>query len=127
VGKALLSRGHVASLEEAFERFIGDGRPAFVPKSRMDPERGFTLLRRFGAVPVWAHPALIDHRRHLPAFIELGLAGLEVDHPKQDLHERAALRAVCRSMISSPRAAAIFTASGRPIAVWARTASAPPP
>jgi len=96
VGKALLSRGHVASLEEAFERFIGDGRPAFVPKSRMDPERGFTLLRRFGAVPVWAHPALVDHRRHLPAFIELGLAGLEVDHPKQDLHERAALRAVCR-------------------------------
>jgi predicted metal-dependent phosphoesterase TrpH len=96
VARALVARGYVEYGEEAFERFIGNDGPAYVPKSLMDPERGFALLRRFGAVPVLAHPGLTDYPRFLDRFIALGLAGLEVDHPKHDLVARAELRALCR-------------------------------
>jgi predicted metal-dependent phosphoesterase TrpH len=96
VAKALVGRGEVGSLEEAFDRFIGNGGPAYVPKSQMDAERGFSLFARHGAVPVLAHPGLVDYASLLPGFLELGLQGLEVDHPKHDLPERAALRALCR-------------------------------
>lgn len=96
VAKALLACGDVASLEEAFERFIGDDGPAYEPKRLMEPERGFALLARHGAVPVLAHPALCDYAPLLPRFVALGLKGLEVDHPKQSVLERERLREECR-------------------------------
>jgi predicted metal-dependent phosphoesterase TrpH len=96
VAKALVARGDVGSLEEAFERYIGDEGPAYEPKRLMDPERGFALMARHGAVPVLAHPALCDYEPLLPRFTALGLKGLEVDHPKQSVLEREQLRAQCR-------------------------------
>ena len=95
VAKALIARGDVGSLEEAFERYIGDEGPAYEPKQLMDPERGFALMASHGAVPVLAHPALCDYEPLLPHFTALGLKGLEVDHPKQSVLERGRLRAQC--------------------------------
>jgi len=96
VAKAMVKRGIVASMEEAFAAWIGNDGPAYVPKSLMDPRRGFELLRRFGAVPVYAHPGLSPWRDLLEEFVALGLQGLEVDHPKQGLAIRAELREACR-------------------------------
>ena len=95
VAKALVARGYVRSLHAAFDLYIGNDGPANVPKSLMDPERGMALLQRFGAAPVFAHPILVDWRKVLDIFLELGLVGLEVDHPSQGLEERAMLRALC--------------------------------
>jgi predicted metal-dependent phosphoesterase TrpH len=97
VARAMVRRGLVGSMEEAFADWIGNDGPAFVPKSLMDPRRGFQLLRRFGAVPVYAHPGLTAWRNHLTGFTVMGLQGLEVDHPKQGLAVRAELREVCRT------------------------------
>ncbi|MEZ4395359.1 MAG: PHP domain-containing protein [Candidatus Krumholzibacteriia bacterium] len=98
VAKALLARGEVSSLEDAFARYIGDDGPAYVPKTLMDPERGFALLAEYGAVPVWAHPALTDYEPLLERFVSLGLKGLEVDHPKHSVLDREQLRARCREL-----------------------------
>ncbi len=114
VARALMRRGYVSSVEEAFERFIGDDGPAYVPKSKMDAPRGFELLRRFGAVPVLAHPALVDYRALLPDFLARGLEGLEVDHPKHGLSERADLRALCREHDLVPTGGSDFHAPGPP-------------
>ncbi len=98
VAKALMARGHIHSVEEAFERFIGDDGPAYVPKSLMDIERGFKLLARHRAVPVFAHPALCDFEALLPEFISRGLAGLEVHHPKHTELQRKRLTAICAEL-----------------------------
>ncbi len=98
VAKALMARGHIHSMEEAFERFIGDDGPAYVPKSLMDIERGFKLLARHRAVPVFAHPALCDFEALLPEFISRGLAGLEVHHPKHTELQRKRLTAICAEL-----------------------------
>ncbi len=98
VAKALLARGHVRSLEDAFERLIGDAGPAYVPKSLMNVERGFSLLTRHRAVPVFAHPALCDYEALLPEFLSRGLVGLEVNHPKHSGPERQRLAAHCNRL-----------------------------
>ena len=98
VAKALVARGQIHSLEEAFVSYIGDDGPAYVPKSLMDPQRSFDLMKRYGGVPVFAHPALTDYERLLPDFVERGMVGLEVDHPKHTAVQRDRLRAQCREL-----------------------------
>ncbi len=95
VARAMVKHGVVGSIDEAFGRFIADGGPAFAPKSEMDANRGFEILHRFGALSVMAHPCLVDYHAFLPEFLELGLGGLEVDHPKHGEFERQALRDLC--------------------------------
>ncbi len=98
VAKALLARGQIRNLEEAFVRLIGDDGPAYVPKSLMNVERGFSLLTRHRAVPVFAHPALCDYEALLPEFLSRGLVGLEVNHPKHSKPERQRLAAHCKRL-----------------------------
>ncbi|MCB2188231.1 MAG: PHP domain-containing protein [Deltaproteobacteria bacterium] len=81
--RALVARGWVSNLGEAFGRYLGYGKRAYVPKFRFDPARSLALLRAAGAVPVLAHPGLL---KMPPAALEAllwelkgqGLAGLEV-------------------------------------------------
>lgn len=94
VASAMVEAGHVGSNQAAFDLYIGNDGPAYEPKSLMDAERGMNLLWQFGAVPVMAHPSLVDYKKVLPRFLDLGLAGLEVDHPSQSLWQRAELRAL---------------------------------
>lgn len=54
--KALLRCGIVASLQEAFTRFIGDNNPCFVPVADFKPEDAITLITKAGGIPVIAHP-----------------------------------------------------------------------
>jgi len=86
LARALVSAGHVKSVSEAFDRYLGDGKPAYVPREKMAASHAISMLKNRGAVPVLAHPALIQWpmERILPlikAWKEAGLMGLEVYHP----------------------------------------------
>jgi 3',5'-nucleoside bisphosphate phosphatase len=97
IAKAMVKQGIVGSMEEAFEGYIGDGGVAFVPKSQMGIERGMALLLSFGAAPVLAHPVTVDYESVIPSLVELGLVGLEVNHPKQIPILRQRLNELCRT------------------------------
>ncbi len=90
VAEALLEKGYVASREEAFERYLGLGRPAYVPRHKLSPEEAVQLVRRFHGVPVLAHPVSVEPERawmdgssplypwpFLERLIRAGLLGLE--------------------------------------------------
>lgn len=84
IALAMVQAGYVRTAQEAFERFLGDDRPAYVPYETLLATDGIALLRRCGAVPVWAHPYLFrggEVEDVLPSLIEAGLMGLEVYHP----------------------------------------------
>lgn len=81
--RALMKKGIVASVQEAFETYLGDDGPCYVAREYMAPEQAIRIIKKAGGVPVLAHPLLY----HLPyeelyALIErltgAGLAGLEV-------------------------------------------------
>jgi hypothetical protein len=80
VARALVSRGHVATTAEAFERYLGDGGPAFVHGSTVEPAQVIRLIRDAGGVPVLAHPIYLKSDPLIDELAGHGLAGLEVYH-----------------------------------------------
>ncbi|MGA1411341.1 MAG: PHP domain-containing protein [Prochlorotrichaceae cyanobacterium] len=99
IAQALVTAGHVKNSKEAFDRFIGEGKPAYVAYEKLSAVDGIKLLRRCGAVPVWAHPYLFKGaavETCLPEFVEAGLMGLEVYHPHHSPTEIQRLEALCQ-------------------------------
>jgi hypothetical protein len=72
--------GAVRSYEEAFSRYIGTGKPAYVPKKVLLPSEAINLVHQAGGVAVLAHPALDNTFRFLDELMAVGLDGIEVYH-----------------------------------------------
>ncbi len=89
VARALVERGHVRSLDEAFARYIGRSGPAHVAKPHREPRWTFEAVRRAGGVSVLAHPGTFRRDDLIPGLVEDGLEGLEVRHTE---HSAAATR-----------------------------------
>ena len=97
VARAMVEAGHVASIQEAFDRYIGRDGPAYVEREKMTPAEAVRTLRRFGAPPVLAHPSYIkDLEGVLPELKAAGLVGMEVYYRDYDaaLIEKLAATAV---------------------------------
>jgi predicted metal-dependent phosphoesterase TrpH len=79
VARALVAAGSAASVEDAFGRLLGWGKPAYVPRSGLGPVEAIGAIRAAGGLPVLAHfgeaPSRVDVVRELAAD---GLGGLEV-------------------------------------------------
>lgn len=82
VAQALLERGYVGSIQEAFEKYIGNGGPAYVPHYRLEPKQAIALIHEAGGVAVLAHPGHYpDYREVITSLVPLGLDGIEVYYP----------------------------------------------
>ncbi|HVT87468.1 MAG TPA: PHP domain-containing protein [Tepidisphaeraceae bacterium] len=84
---AILHRkGYVSTIKEAFNKYIGQGAPAYFDKERLSPSNAIERIRSAGGLPVLAHPtqlrrqnfAQIEHE--IKRLADLGLAGVEVIH-----------------------------------------------
>lgn len=82
VARALVAQKFCKDYDEAFERFLKKGRPAWVPKQNLSARDAVDLVHAAGGVAVLAHPGLY-HRDHLiPSLASMGLDGLECWHSK---------------------------------------------
>ena len=81
VAQALLHKGYVKTLREAFDKFIAQGRPAYVPKLQQTPAQAIALIHQAGGAAVMAHPMQTLRDELIPGFVEAGLDGLEVYYP----------------------------------------------
>jgi len=84
VARALVASGHASTSDEAFARWLGRGRPAYVPRTGSRPEEVFDRIHAAGGVASLAHPALIGHDEWLPGFSSAGLDALEAYHFDHD-------------------------------------------
>ncbi len=89
VAQALLEAGHVATVTEAFDKYIGRNGPAYVERFRLTPEDAVALILRAGGVPVLAHPREVTD--WIFPLVKAGLLGLEVHYGLYDDATRAAL------------------------------------
>jgi len=98
VARALLDRGYVKTFQEAFDRFIGDDGPAYVPRPRLTPPEVIRAIIEAGGVPVIAHPAHSGPAavRRIPEFVGYGLRGVEVYHPGHSPEAVEMLLGLCR-------------------------------
>lgn len=85
IAKALVERGAVASIDEAFSRFLRRGGPGYVEGRTLLPQEAISLIRKAQGVPSLAHPIIVgasdyhlDLGRLIPMMTEVGLEGIEV-------------------------------------------------
>jgi len=89
VAQALVEAGHVATVTEAFDKYIGREGPAYVERFRLTPEDAVALILRAGGVPVLAHPREVTE--WVFPLVKAGLLGLEVHYGMYDDMTRAEL------------------------------------
>lgn len=89
VARALVERGHIASVAQAFEELIGRGQPYYVPKPAISPSEVVRIVRDAGGIPVLAHPGVTGIDDLVPALVADGLAGLEAYHAEHSPERRA--------------------------------------
>ena len=82
LARALMNRGHVRTIGEAFDRFIGNDSPAYVPADLLPPVAAIELIHAAGGVAVWAHPRLEIFDREVRGLRERGLDGVECYRPR---------------------------------------------
>lgn len=83
LARLLHKKGYVTTISEAFERFIGRGKVAYIPRLTLKTEDAISLLNSCGAVPVLAHPGITnENSQSLFHFKKSGLKGIEVYHPE---------------------------------------------
>lgn len=86
VARAMVQQGYVGSLDEAFERFLKKGKPAWAPKFKMSAVEAIELIHQAGGLAVLAHPGLSRADEAIGALIRSGLDGLECFHTKHSTY-----------------------------------------
>ena len=84
IAQLMVKKRAVASIDEAFDRFLGTGKPAYVDKQRVECFEAIEIILAAGGVPVLAHPGLLDYKtdNQLDELIgklkKAGIQGVEV-------------------------------------------------
>jgi predicted metal-dependent phosphoesterase TrpH len=102
IARLLVDRGVADSIDDAFDRFLGKGQPAFVDKRRIPCREAIVMIRNAGGVAALAHPSLLT----LPETVDIadvvgelasqGLQGIEVEYPGHAPAQKNAYRALAR-------------------------------
>lgn len=78
IAHALVEAGHVASFNEAFDRYLGRNAPAYVERSKLAPPDAVEMIRRAGGIAVFAHPTFTENYEQMAHTLrDAGLFGLE--------------------------------------------------
>lgn len=81
VARALVTKGYLASVPEAFEQLLAEGRPAYVPRRKVGLAEGVALVHAAGGAAVCAHPGLYRKGSSaVEALVAVGVDGIEVIH-----------------------------------------------
>jgi predicted metal-dependent phosphoesterase TrpH len=89
VARALVEAGHVASVSEAFDKYLGSGKAAYIDKERFAIREAVAMIRAAGGVTSVAHPSLYpDHVHLVPQLLDAGIDAVEVMHPDVDALDR---------------------------------------
>ena len=84
IAQLMVKKKVVATIDEAFDKFLGTGKPAYVDKKRVDFDKAIKIIIAAGGVPVLAHPGLLDYKNEnqiddlIGKLKETGVQGVEV-------------------------------------------------
>lgn len=88
LARALIAAGHATSMQDAFDRLLGEDGPAYVPRSGLTPEAVFAVIHDAGGVASLAHPGVTRRDDMLERWARGGLDALEAFHSDHDPESR---------------------------------------
>ena len=98
VARAMVAAGHARDSHDAFERWIGTNRPAFVPRVGPAPEDVVAIVHAAGGLASVAHPGRTQIDDHLGPLHEAGLDAIEVYHSDHDAATMDRYEAMARDL-----------------------------
>jgi 3',5'-nucleoside bisphosphate phosphatase len=84
VARAMVQAGHVADTQEAFDKWLGNDRPAYVTRTGPSPEQVIDAIHRAGGLASLAHPGRTRIDARIPELAAAGLDAVEVYHSDHD-------------------------------------------
>jgi len=81
LASVLVEKGWVPDIRAAFDRYLAEDRPAYVPKFKQTPYEAIELIHQAGGVAILAHPFVTNVDELIAGFVDAGLDGLEVYYP----------------------------------------------
>ena len=90
IARVLVKKGYVKSIQEAFNKYLGKGAPAYIDKFRLSAKEAITVITNAGGIPVLAHPFTLNCNKSdelddlVERLVEQGLEGLEVYYSEHD-------------------------------------------
>lgn len=119
LARALVAKGLVGSVQEAFDRYIADEGDGFVALERLSSQEIIAMIHRCGGIAIVAHPMRLRDPAHLEELVELGVDGVEVVHHTADADAQAMLLEFARTRNLLVTGGTDFHAPvpGRPIGV----------
>ena len=94
VARAMIAGGFATDSREVFDRWLGNGKPAYVEKPRLDVADGVALIHRAGGLAIWAHPGDDGRRAKFERLVAAGIDGAEVRHPGHSSADQARIGAL---------------------------------
>ena len=94
VARAMIAEGWAVDFRDAFDRYLGNGRPAYVTKERLAVSEATALIHRAGGLAILAHPSHSGTLERIAAFVDQGMDGVEVRHPSHSAEDTARLAAL---------------------------------
>lgn len=115
----MLSHGYIKSINEAFERYIGDNCPYFVPRQKVTPYEAVELILKAGGIPVLAHPMLYGMgKTRLDALVselkDAGLMALEAIYSTYSSSQEREMRALAAKYDLAVSGGSDFHGSNKP-------------
>ena len=99
VARAIVEAGAAATMREAFDRYIGEGQPAYVGRYRLEVSEAVALVRGAGGTVTVAHPGVSGLERGEIARMRVaGVDGLEVHHPDHEPSRREKYLRIAESL-----------------------------
>ena len=93
IARKLMEAGYVTSIPDAFDRYLGMGRPGYVGKAVLSPAQAIDLVHTVGGLAFLAHPGALRRDDMVPKLFRAGLDGIEAYHSDHDaktaLHYRS--------------------------------------
>jgi predicted metal-dependent phosphoesterase TrpH len=96
IAQVLLAEEYVQTFAEAFDKYLGNDRPYYLPVERLPSQEAIQLVREAGGITVMAHPGSTGHDTLIPQLAAWGLDGLEVFYPKQSFDATSRYKAYCQ-------------------------------
>lgn len=91
IAQALSNEGFVSSYSEAFYKYIGDGKPAYVKKPSISARDALKVISESGGLSFIAHPGKNFSEENLKSLIDCGIDGIEIVHPSHTKEDREML------------------------------------
>ena len=89
MAQALVDAGHASSVQDAFERWLGEGRPGYVPRKGVAPEEVFHIIHASGGLASLAHPGVTRRDEMIATWARAGLDAIEAYHSDHSEAEQA--------------------------------------